>query len=252
MSADSGALPYTVELDPEARAQTEETFTVEFADGRRETMRIHDYDRVYSVPGLYEEVVQRRLECRSPETVAGMVLQAARDADLAPADLRVLDLGAGNGVSSDDLAAAGVRTLLAIDNIPEAREAATRDRPGRYDAYIVATLPDLPEGDREAAAARELNCLVCVGALGFSDIPPAAFERALRLLAEPALIGFTIHESFLDDARPEGLGAYVRELADSGRLEIVEQRRFQHRLSTAGTPLRYVAVVGWSRLGQLG
>ena len=79
----------------------EEAFEVTFDDGRVERFTMHDYGRVYAVPGLYEEVVQRMLGCATPDVVARMV------ADAATGDVRVVDLGAGNGVSGEALAAAG-------------------------------------------------------------------------------------------------------------------------------------------------
>ena len=40
-------------------------------------MRIHDYERLYAVPGLYDEVVQHRLGCRTPDRMADMLAAAA-------------------------------------------------------------------------------------------------------------------------------------------------------------------------------
>lgn len=39
-----------------------------------EIVHLHEYERIYAVPGLYEHVVQERLQCRSPifyELIAG-------------------------------------------------------------------------------------------------------------------------------------------------------------------------------------
>ncbi len=70
-------MDYSVELESVVgRNQAEEVLTVTYRDGRSDRMRLHEYDRVYSVPGLYEEVVQRRLECASPATIATRVVAA--------------------------------------------------------------------------------------------------------------------------------------------------------------------------------
>src|SRR4051794_25269396 len=64
-------------------------------DGRARDIRFHDYDEIYKVPGLYEFLFYERLRCCSPEVVCDL-LEEELESD--PADLRVLDLGAGNGM----------------------------------------------------------------------------------------------------------------------------------------------------------
>ncbi|MEA2223351.1 MAG: hypothetical protein QOH83_1727, partial [Solirubrobacteraceae bacterium] len=90
--------------------QTEEALVVTHADGTIERFRLHDYAQVYAIPGLYEEVVQRRLRCASPSKLAELLVGCAADAGVEPADLGVFDLGAGNGVMGEALRAQGVGT----------------------------------------------------------------------------------------------------------------------------------------------
>ena len=63
------------------------------------------------------------------------------------AKLRVLDVGAGNGMVGEELDRMGARHIVGVDIIPEAKEAAERDRPGVYDDYFVVDLTDVPAGD---------------------------------------------------------------------------------------------------------
>ena len=56
-------------------------------------IRLHDYDEVYAVPGLYEKWVYDLFKCRSPQKVAGLLLPAIEEAGQAPASVTVLDLG---------------------------------------------------------------------------------------------------------------------------------------------------------------
>jgi len=58
--------------------QDEEYITVDF-EGRREKMRLHDYSRIYQVPGLYEEIFQQHLMCRSPWIIGDMLADAMAD-----------------------------------------------------------------------------------------------------------------------------------------------------------------------------
>ncbi|HEY2637867.1 MAG TPA: hypothetical protein VGI54_10785, partial [Solirubrobacteraceae bacterium] len=141
-------MAYEVDLNTTlGRRQDEEALTVRFADGREETMRLHEYERVYAIPGLYEEVVQRRLECASPTRLADEVVAAAGDG----AVLRAFDLGAGNGVLGEELAARGASALVGSDNIAAARDAARRDRPDLYPDYLVGELGDWDELGRLVA-----------------------------------------------------------------------------------------------------
>jgi hypothetical protein len=111
-------------------------------------LRLHEYARVYALPGLYEEVVQRRLRCASPSKLAELLVRCAGGVSVAPGDLAVFDLGAGNGVVGEKLRARGVGTLVGSDSIPAARDAAQRDRPGRYAEYLV--------GDRSTTSRSSL------------------------------------------------------------------------------------------------
>lgn len=65
---------FSVRLDPQPGPQDEETLIVT-TDGREQSMRLHESDRVYSIPGLYDEVL-RRLEYASPGKVAQLLFAA--------------------------------------------------------------------------------------------------------------------------------------------------------------------------------
>ena len=236
-------MDYTVELDDGAgRDQAAESLLVRFADGREERMRLHEYDRVYAIPGLYEEVVQRRLECLSPRVLADALLAHA---GLAPEDLRVFDLAAGNGVTGEELAARGVAELVGSDNIPEARDAAERDRPGLYSTYVVGDIDETPEL-RELVRSHSLNALVCAGALGLGHISAASFDRLWSEFPAGSLFSASVEESL---AEPGGsdFGDYIAELDAGDEAEILQRERFRHRSLMGGGEVHYLAVVARKR-----
>jgi len=69
---------YEVELETSpGRDQTEESLVVTHPDGGSERFRLHEYERVYAIAGLYEEVVQRRLQCASPSKLAELLVRCA-------------------------------------------------------------------------------------------------------------------------------------------------------------------------------
>lgn len=234
---------YAVELESvPGRIQSEEVLTVAFEDGRTERMRLHEYDRVYAIPGLYEEVVQRRLECASPAEIADSVVDAAAVEGVAALDLRVFDLGAGNGVVGEELARRGVSTLVGLDNAPEAREAAARDRPGLYAEYLVG---DLAEHPRAPAVVDEhaLNCLVAVGALGMGHITATSFDAAWRRFPAGSWLGVTVPEQLVAPGASD-FGDYLETETAAGRLTVLSQERYRHRVLMDGSAVFYVAIVG--------
>ena len=213
-------------------------------DGDWRQIRFHDYDQVYAVPGLYEKLFYDILGCDSPHVVREL-LEAELSACAAPPEqLRVLDLGAGNGMVGEELADMGAESLVGVDIIEEAAEATERDRPGLYENYHVLDMTDLNEGEQRELAACDFNALTCVAALGFGDIPTKAFTTAFNLVRLGGWIAFNIKEDFLANGDRSGFSGLIRSMMDDGKLKVRQRRRYQHRLSTDRKPLYYEAIVG--------
>lgn len=223
--------------------QDEEWCEVRIGDTWRR-IRFHDYHEVYGVPGLYEALFARRLKCSSPERVVGLFDDVLGDFPQDASDLRVLDIGAGNGMVGEEFRRIGVPKLLGIDIIPEAKDAAKRDRPEVYRDYLVADLTDLDDGQRSRIATFRPNAMSVVAALGYGDIPTAAFLSAASFVPDGGWLVFNIKEDFLRERRDEsGFSRLIRRLQAEERLEIQAMRRYRHRLSMQGEPLHYVAIV---------
>jgi predicted TPR repeat methyltransferase len=217
-------------------------------DGVTRRIRFHDYSELYGVPGLYEQLFYDELKCTSPDVVVDLLQDSLQSTEVTAEDLRVLDLGAGNGMVGERLAAMGVAELVGVDIIPEAATAPLRDRPGIYDDYLVADMTALSEEEERDLDARGLNCLTSVAALGFGDAPPAAFEAAYELLEDDGFVAFCIKEDFLRDGEGSGFARMMRTKLDEGELEVVGERRYQHRRSAVGDPLHYMALVARKQL----
>lgn len=212
-------------------------------DDQPRRIRFHDYGEIYKIPGLYEELFYKNLKCCSPSRVAYMLNDVVREFQQDTEELRVLDVGAGNGMVGDELAARQVPTIVGIDILPEAKEAAQRDRPDVYDEYLVVDLTDLPERHEERLREFRFNCLTSVAALGFGDIPPLAFSKALDLVEVDGWLAFTIKEDFLHEEDDSGFADLVRELSRRRVIQMQAYRRFRHRRSITGQPLYYVAMI---------
>lgn len=216
----------------------DERVRIRFADGTRREFRLHDYEQLYALPGVYEQIVQERLACRSPAAVARLLADWLDRLGWERAAARVIDVAAGNGVSGEELAAAGLRPVLGTDIVEAARTATLRDRPGLYDEYRTLDLVALSDEQRAAIAGLRANVLCCVAPVGEHAIPVAALTAVAALLAPDALVAY-LHE--VPRGRPDavtatsfGPGAVATEL---------ERRRYVHRLTLTGRPFEMDAVV---------
>ncbi len=217
-------------------------------DGQTRRIRFHDYHEIYSVPGLYEQLFYTELKCVSPTVLTELLTDTMGETGVDPGTIDALDIGAGNGMVAEELVNRGIRSVVGVDIIEEAAEAAERDRPEVYDDYHVADLTDLPPALARSMKERGFTCMTTAAALGFGDIPPLAFGIALNLLADDAWVAFTIKDRFLDpDDEESGFSTFVNRLCAEGRLEVLAKRRYRHRLACDGRELHYVAVIARRR-----
>jgi SAM-dependent methyltransferase len=227
--------------------QGKEYFIIE-RKGQKEKITFHDYDRIYEIPGLYEMLFYDRYRCNSPEVVCGLLKKQIDDEPETEAPLLALDVGAGNGMVGELLAEdLGAETIVGIDIIEEAAEAARRDRPNVYDAYHVADLTALDPALERSLERTGFNCLTVVAALGFDDIPPEAFASGYNLVSSPGWVAFNIKEDFVCENDESGFCRLIGSMERKGILDVRERHRYRHRLCQDGTPLYYQAVVGEKR-----
>ncbi len=224
--------------------QDEEYFFLTESDGKERKILFHEYAEIYKIKGLYEQLFYERLKCNSPAKVSEALRYSLSQVQENLSELRVLDLGAGNGMMGEQLRKHGVARLVGADIIPEAKEATERDRPMVYDAYYVADFCNLTEEQREDLQEWSVNCLTTVAALGFGDIPAKAFIEAFNILQSKGWIAFNMKETFFDKSDETGFSVAIRELIFSEYLDVYYLERYQHRLSMEGLPLYYFAIAG--------
>jgi len=210
--------------------------------GSWKRLRFHDYAEIYARPGLYEHLFYGLLQCRSPERVVGL-LEAIRKENQAPREFTALDLGAGNGLVGEALRGAGASRVAGVDILPEAHAATERDRPWVYADYLVADLcAPTPEVSERLGKLRP-EVLTCVAALGFGDIPPLAYYHAASFVPVGGMLAFNIKEEFLDERYTYGFSELVRQMVREKVVRLEATMRYRHRLSAAGQPLFYNAMV---------
>ena len=228
----------------DAKDLEQDEITFRLIEGERQLeLRFHDYDQIYLRPGLYEQLFYDRLKCTSPTKVGALLKDTLDSSHQNFSELRVLDLGAGNGMMGEVMNGYGVARMIGVDIIPEAKTACFRDRPTLYDQYYVTDFTCLKPEVSEEIADWSIDCLTSVAALGFGDIPPQAFFQALQFVEVGGWVAFNIKETFLDKSETAGFSRFIRELIFSEYLDIHHLERYRHRLSMEGIPLYYFALV---------
>ncbi len=235
---------YEIRFPSDGRAVDQDQEWAEIGvNGTARRFRFHDYADLYEMPGLYEQIFYNELKCQSPQVVCGLLRTVLASENLDARDLRVFDVGAGNGMVGEELQRRlGVGDLVGVDIIEEAEMAAERDRPGVYDAYYTVDLTAMPADVRRELREWRLNTLVTVAALGFGDIPPLAFAEAFNLITPRGWVALNIKDRFLEEEE-SGFSKLIRHMLDEGVLTQRDETHYRHRLSVHGEPLHYVAMV---------
>ena len=235
----------TVTFPPtDTRPDQDSEWCIAEVDGERRRVRFHDYDEIYEVPGLYEEIFYSHLGCRSPDVVCGLLDEERRRGGFGGKSFTALDVGAGNGIVAECLRKLGADPVVGIDILDEAKMAADRDRPGVYADYFVCDLTDLSEKTSERLHDYKFGVMTTVAALGYDDIPPKAFAEAYNHVVDGGWVAFNIKADFLDGGDKTGFRGLIADMLEHGVLEERARRSYQHRKSMTGEPLTYVAFVG--------
>ena len=231
----------------ETHLDQDEAYFCLIKDDEKEKILFHDYDKIYNIPGLYEQLFYDRLKCNSPKKITEALKYTIDVNKEHFSEMKILDFGAGNGMMGEELKKVGIARLVGVDILAEAKKATERDRPGIYDEYCVKDFTNLTEEDREEIKSWNLNALTTVAALGFGDIPRFAFLEAFNLIDKEGWIAFNIKETFLYNTDISGFSKLIRELIFSEYLNINHLERYRHRLSIEGKPLYYFSVVCWKK-----
>jgi hypothetical protein len=242
---DLTARGFTAELidqpDPEIGR---EVIRISFDDGHVEDLHLHDYERLYSLPGVYEEIVTERLGCRSPWEIASMLAAAVDSIGRDRAAVRALDIAAGNGISGEALAGEGLRPVVGTDIVPEARVAALRDRPAVYERYLTLDLLALRHAQRIELKGLRLDVLSCVAPVGngHGQVPAPVLVEGATLLGPDALIAYMYDPQFgVPDAVTAEL--WTRGLGEHVVAQELARRRYVHRRTVNGLAFEMEGVV---------
>jgi SAM-dependent methyltransferase len=221
----------------------DEYFYVEY-NGKEQKIGIHEYEKIYRIPGLYEYIVSHTLQSVSPEVVSGLLVEQILQSGNRLSDLSVLDFGAGVGLVGEILARKGVRSLVGLDITAEAAIATQRDYPEVYAKYYVEDVCNLSPTVRRELEDKRFNCLICVGSLACGHVSADVFTQAYNLIETGGWIAFNIlKESFSGQASSE-LSDLIHGINESNIFEIKVIHEYLHRYLMNGSQVKNVAVIG--------
>jgi len=210
---------------------------------KRSKIKLHDYQTIFSIPGLYEKIVYEILECDSPKLVTRLLKEELSKESVNISDLTVLDMGAGNGIVGEELINIGVYKVIGVDIIEEAKEAAFRDRPEVYTEYIVDDLALPDEDTHKILDGSSIDCVTCVAAIGYGDIPTKTLANAINYTDEQGWIALSVKEDFLKADDNSGVCDLYEELVQMEVIDIKKKKNYMHRKSISGKKLKYDAII---------
>ena len=215
-------------------------------NGTKRKLRLHDYVEVYQIPYLYEHLMEK-LDSQSHRVLTSLLVEQFTQAGGTVEDMVVLDIGAGSGLIGQTLAGLGVKSMVGIDIIPEAAEAACQQYPGVYENYYVEDLSKLTEITKQALNRRGFNSLICCSALSNGHVPADALSVVFNQIAPNGLIAFNVAEYFWKDNSKAGFRHQHSWVENQSVFEIMRMHSYRHRFYTDGRPLEYLAIVGRKR-----
>ena len=209
-------------------------------NGKERRLKLHNYNEVYSIPGLYEYIAFEILKYKSPKVMSSLLTETG----LSVEQLNILELGTGSGLFGKALAQLGVTAITGIDIVPEAKIATERECPGVYKNYFVEDLTKLSESTKNILEQEKFNCLVCCSALSDDHIPVEAFQVALNLIEEGGFILFNVAKDSSDNLNTSSkfIKFYHQAIAE-GALKLCHTHSYTHRIFFNGGSLEYIAIL---------
>ena len=213
-------------------------------NGVERRLKLHDYAEVYSIPGLYKYLALEKLYYRSHEILASILSENLKNSGESIENLNLLELGAGSGLFGQAVAKLGVRSIIGIDIVLEAAEAARRDCPGVYQNYFTEDLTQLSKETRDLLKEQNLNGFVCCSALSDGHIPSKAFATGVNLIETQGWVLFNLAKtSYECDSDCPKFVRFYRQAIEEGYLTVHCTKSYLHRRFFNGQPLEYVAIL---------
>jgi len=233
---------FTVKLPDSLKSPelNEEFVEVQFEDGRAENIFLHDYQRIYQIKNLFEEIFVNKLGSDSHNFVCRKLLSVMARRNLRPSESRVLELGAGNGVTSQTFKDNGFKSIVAIDVLPEAKEAAMRDRGATFEDYLVSDSSNLFPPDA-SALKNKFDVLLIVAAIGMGHVDSHSIKAGFNLLNDHGILAFNIYSKLINQTPPTEFDEMLAQF--TLYLDLLVREEYVHRKSVTGSDVKYTLFI---------
>ena len=247
-------IDYQIRFPEESSDFRNEEYFFVTQNGKESKYTLQQYGEVFNVPLLYEAVTSL-LKYQSPETVAMQLITQLIKAKTDIASLVVLDIAAGTGLIGKHLASLGVKSIVGVDIIAEAAQAAQRDYPNVYEKYYVEDLTKISPIAQAELTNRAFNCLVCCSSLS-CHFPIQGFINSFNLIENDGWVAFNVNTYIIENhdntdsfeyKKAAEFGQLYHHMIKERILEVINKHYYLHRLLMNGKPLEYVTVTARKR-----
>ena len=210
---------------------------------------LHDYKKIFSVPGLYECIYIETLQSISHTFVCSQCLEALSQIHLNPAGAQIMELGAGNGVTAQVFKENGFGSIIGFDRLQEAKDAAMRDRPGIYDEYCVFDLTN-PAGNQTALLNKyAFNILLVVSSIGMNHLEASSLLTAFHMIETGGIIALNIYSKLISHNPPSEFDLMLERFCSCSTL--LKRAEYVHRKSITGQNLLYTLFIFQKQVNML-
>ncbi len=247
-------IDYQIRFPEDSSDLREQEYFYVVRDGAEEKFVIQNYAEVFKVPLLYEKFCSET-RYQSPETLAMLLVSQLVKSKIDMESLIIFDVAAGTGLFGKSIAQYGVKSIVGVDIVLEAAQAAQRDYPDVYEKYYVEDLTNISPTAEQELANRGFNCLVCCSSLS-CHFPIKGFINSFNLIEQDGWVVFNVNTYILEDTdnkdsfeykKAAEFGQLYHRIVKEGILEITHKHYYLHRLLVNGKALDYVAVIGRKR-----
>jgi len=192
-------------------------------------IRLHDYKKIFSTQGCYEEIFNKILKCNSHIYIVDIMKEYIEENKTYEA----IEIGAGNGVFANEVKMNFDNIdITGVDILVESMNAAERDYKGVYKKYIINY--DILNNNKK------YDIVFCVSSLGLGHVSASEFENYLQLIKPAGLLIMNIRDFLFFDSEFKKI---IEKYISSGIMNIKHKSLYFHRFSVMMEPINYYCFI---------
>jgi SAM-dependent methyltransferase len=211
-------------------------------NGKESRIKLHDYAKIYSMPGLYEQLAVEILGYKSHKFMAAFLSEELKKYKIPFDSISVLELGSGSGLFGREIYKKGIKYLIGTDIVPEAAEAANHGDNKIYQHYFIEDFTKIKSSTKEFITNKKLNVFVCCSALSDGHIPINAFINGINLIDINGWVVFNISKLSYENKENE-IMTFFNEAVEKQQLKPIAIKSHAHRKFCNGDDLEYMTLL---------